>query len=141
MKYCGANLAREGVDERPHEEEDDVNGEEAGDGRPQLPGDHLRLQQREGEEDLILSGTDTRDGAGDVRRVLLAGELCAQVICLGWGRRECGEHCRAKPEQKQSKMERNHFSRTTPVSPWDGKFHLNSLNLNFACQCRSNLCL
>ena len=100
--YCGANLARERVDERPHEEEDDVNGEEAGDGRPQLPGDHLRLQQREGETDLILSETDTRDGAGDVRRVLLAGELCAQVICLGWGRREWGEHCRAKPEQKQS---------------------------------------
>ena len=54
--YCSANLARERVDERPHEEEDDVNGEEAGDGRPQLPGDHLRLQQRGGETDLICPG-------------------------------------------------------------------------------------
>ena len=41
-----AYLARERIHQRPHEEQDDVNGEEAGDGRPQLPRNHLRLQER-----------------------------------------------------------------------------------------------
>ena len=52
-KICAADaahFARERVHQRPHEEEDDVNGEKAGDGRPQLPGNHLRLQEREERE-------------------------------------------------------------------------------------------